>query len=193
MQSFNLWPEQRMRVIRWSLLFGWEFLILSPRPGIGINGNSILGKRCAGWAFHHCGNQSRTLAPHLPAGFCFSAGTGIGSSAQTTWTRRKTRNRQGATDSARRHHIELQWSLLTASVFDYWRNTPIGPGSSTAWHRCSSTDRGLGLCGGKPGANTFAQWPRPTDRDSRTLSPWEHCPCEQQQAHHAVDVPHHLK
>ena len=42
MQSFNLWPEQRMRVIRWSLLFGWGILILSLLwPGIGINGNSI--------------------------------------------------------------------------------------------------------------------------------------------------------
>ena len=39
MQSFNLWPEQRMRVIRWSLLSGWGLFLLW--PGVGINGNSL--------------------------------------------------------------------------------------------------------------------------------------------------------
>ena len=40
MQSFSLWPERGMRLVRWTLLIGWGLLIASLFwPVVGLNSN----------------------------------------------------------------------------------------------------------------------------------------------------------
>ena len=70
---------------------------------------------------------------------------------------------------------------------------PIGSGRSAARHNCRRNDRGVGLRRESLVSIHLPNGPRPTGGHSRTLSPWDHCPCEQQFTHHAVDVPHHLQ
>ena len=119
MQSFNLWPEQRMRVIRWSLLFGWGILILSLLwPGIGINGNSIFwGSVVPGGLFIIAAISHELWRRICPLAF-------VSQLARALDRQRRRPGRGGKPEIVKvqpdswlgRHHIELQWSLLIAGL-----------------------------------------------------------------------------
>jgi polyferredoxin len=119
MQSFNLWPEQRMRVIRWSVLFGWGILILSLLwPGIGINGNNIFwGSVVPGGLFIIAAISHELWRRICPLAF-------VSQLARALDRQRRRPGRGGKPEIVKvqpdswlgRHHIELQWSLLIAGL-----------------------------------------------------------------------------
>ena len=119
MQSFNLWPEQRMRVIRWSLLSGWGLLILSlVWPGIGINGNSLFWGSVVPGGLLLIAVVSHELWRRVcPLAF-------VSQLARALDRQRRQPGRGGKPEVVKvqpdswlgRHHIELQWSLLIAGL-----------------------------------------------------------------------------
>lgn len=119
MQSFDLWSENRMRIIRWSLLSGWGVLILSLLwPGVDFNSNRLFwGSVVPGGLLIIAVISHELWRRVCPLAFVSQFARALHKQRRKPWRGGKPEVVKVQPDSwLGRHHIQLQWSLLIAGL-----------------------------------------------------------------------------